>query len=170
MQSDSAKKQIALFLDIDGPVIDLATYKKSPHISYFRVEGNKTAIANIVKLCNEYDLQIVTNSTHNYYDVYDADLKDDLVRWGIPEECFHTDWRSVFPNVNYKQLQSTVRGIGRLYAINEWLARHPGYDWICFDDRKFTDDKRLIHISRLDGVDDMYYKQAADVITALQGN
>jgi hypothetical protein len=160
-QSNSDNKQIALFLDIDGPVIDLATYNKSPHISYFRVEGNKRAIKNVTKLCVEFDLTIVTNSTHNYYNVYNADLRDDLVRWGIPENCFHDDWRSVFPNVDYKKIQSTVRGIGRLYAINEWL---------CFDDRKFTDDNRLIHITRLDGVDDLYYKQAADVIATMRGN
>lgn len=160
---------MVLFLDIDGPVIDLATYKATPYISHFRVSGNTTAIKNIVKLCVDFDLKIVTNSTHNYYDVYDADLRDDLVRWGIPESCFHNDWRTVFPEVDYKKIKSPVRGIGRLYAIHEWLAEHPGYDWICFDDRKFTDDNRLIHIKRLDGVDDVYYKQAAEVITALRG-
>ena len=158
---------MVLFLDIDGPVIDLHTYNNNPEISHFRISGNQTAIANIVKLCTDYDLKIVTNSMHNYYNVYDSDLKEDLTHWGIPENLFHTEWRTVFPNVDYKKVKSQVRGIGRLYAINEWLSSHAGYDWICFDDRKFTDDPRLIHIQRNSGVDDGYHAQAVEVIKSI---
>lgn len=113
----------------------------------------------------EFNLKIVTNSMHNYYDL-DTDLREDLTRWGIPANMFHEDWRTIFPNVDYTKVKSPVRGAGRLYAIEEWLSRHPGYEWICFDDRKFTNSSRLIHIERLDGVDDDYYEQAVRTIKA----
>ncbi len=154
-----------LFLDIDGPVIDLHTYKTKPYVSYLRSSCNNNAIMNIVKLCNDFDVKIVTNSMHNYYDLEET-LKEDLTRWGIPASMFHEDWRTIFPNVDYKKINSPIRGAGRMYAIEEWLSRHPGYEWICFDDRKFTTNHRLIHIERLFGVDTEYRKQAANIIKA----
>lgn len=104
---------------------------------------------------------------HNYYDLGVASLKDDLIRWGIPISMFHKNWRTIFPNVDYKTINSPIRGVGRLFAIEDWLKNNPGYEWICFDDRKFTDNIRLIHIQRDQGVDTSYVKQAAGVLTEI---
>lgn len=104
---------------------------------------------------------------HNYYDLGPCTLRDDLIRWGIPISMFHTNWRTIFPNVDYKTINSPIRGVGRLFAIEEWLNKNPGYEWICFDDRKFTDNVRLIHIQRDQGVDTAYMKQAAGVLTEI---
>lgn len=102
----------------------------------------------------------------NYYDLGNDSLQDDLVSWGIPTDLFHAEWRTIFPKVDYKKVNSNVRGAGRLYAIQQWLDSNPGYDWICFDDRKFTDDVRLIHIQREDGIDSGYYDRAKEILTA----
>ena len=56
--------------------------------------------------------------------------------------------------------------VAKQLAIQQWLDSNPGYDWICFDDRKFTDDVRLIHIQREDGIDSGYYDQAKEILTA----
>ena len=163
------QKKAVLFLDIDGPVIDLLTFNNTPHVSYLRTGGNRDSIKNIVKLCMENDLSIVTNSTHNYNDIGNSNLKEDLVSWGIPEHLFHNSWRTIFPDVDYQKVNSTIRGAGRMYAIKRWLDENPGYEWICFDDRKFTDDPRLIHIQRLHGVDEAYYHQAVGVLKEIKG-
>jgi hypothetical protein len=166
LQSNFPNK-VVVFLDLDGPIIDLKTYKTNPIVSYYRTGGNSKAIENLVKLCDEFGLEIVTNSMHNYYQLGDDTLQDDLVSWGIPVDLFHSDWRTIFPKVNYKEIKSTVRGIGRLYAIEQWIKEHPGYNWICFDDRKFTEDPRLIHISRENGIDQGYYEQARKILKTL---
>lgn len=158
-----------MFLDIDGPVIDLLTYKKTPYVSYLRIGGNQKAIKNITRLCVENDLKIVTNSMHNYYDIRRATLKEDLVSWGLPEHLFHDSWRTIFPDVDYTKVKSAIRGAGRMYAIEQWLSENPGYEWICFDDRKFTNDKRLIHIQSLHGVDETYCQQAVSVLKEITG-
>lgn len=165
MQSTLQTKRV-VFLDIDGPIIDLKTYKSNPIVSYYRTGCNSQAIINLVKLCNEFDLKIVTNSMQNYYDLGNDSLQDDLVSWGIPLDLFHVEWRTIFPKVDYKKVNSNVRGAGRLYAIQQWLDSNPGYNWICFDDRKFTDDARLIHIQREDGIDSGYYDQAKEILTS----
>lgn len=168
MQLNSHKPAV-LFLDIDGPVIDLQMYQSKPYVSHFRTHCNIDAIKNIVELCHKFDLKIVTNSMHNYHDLGNVTLKDDLIRWGVPISMFHANWRTIFPQVDYQVINSPIRGVGRLFAIEQWLKDNPGYEWICFDDRKFTDDHRLIHIQRMNGVDDQYRQQAAGVLTEIIG-
>lgn len=163
------QKRAALFLDIDGPVIDLMTFDSSPHVSYLRSGCNTNAVRNIVELCQEFGLKIVTNSMHNYYDIGDSSLKEDLITWGIPENLFHDEWRTIFPVVDYTRVNSPIRGAGRMYAIEQWLLANPGYEWICFDDRKFTDDPRLIHIDRDYGVDAGHLHQARSVLKEMLG-
>lgn len=166
LQSNSQNK-IVVFLDLDGPIIDIKTFKTNPIVSHYRRGGNPQAIEYLVKLCDEFGLEIVTNSMHNYHVLGTDSLMDDLVSWGVPSDLFHKDWRTIFPHVDYDKLQSNVRGIGRLHAIEKWIETHPGYNWICFDDRKFTDDPRLIHIERENGIDSGYYSQAREILKTL---
>lgn len=147
-----------IFLDIDGPVIpiNVPTYD-----SIFRLVHNYEAILRLNELCEQTNAKIVTNSMHNYNDYEDGTLKEDLVKWGIKEEYFHDDWRTIFPNIDYKQINSTVRGIGRLHAINVWLATHYYIDnWVCFDDRNFTDLPNLILIEDGLGIKQKHYDRA----------
>lgn len=154
-----------IFLDIDGPVIDLETYDSNIYKSIFRTGINPVAIEFLIKLCKEYDAQIVTNSMHNYHNINNYTLKDDLVYAGITDDFFHQDWRTIFPMIDYTNVKSSVRGIGRLIAIQEWLKRNGKHTWICFDDRKFTKDRRLIHIKRQNGIDFEYYSEARHLLS-----
>lgn len=161
-------KPLILFLDLDGPVIDLHMYNTEPYQSYLRLGCNPYAVKNIVKLCKRHNLTIVTNSRHNYYEIAGRTLQHDLISWGVPANLFHDDWRTSLTEVPYRVSRTDAeRCADRMNAINQWISEHPQYDWICFDDRKFTDNHRLIHIQRSAGVDDMYYEQAESVIAQL---
>lgn len=156
-----------IFLDIDGPVIDLLTYKTNVPASIFRTGFNLESIRLLDQLCNVTGAKIVTNSMHNYYEVDNCSLKYDLISNGIDSEHFHKEWRTIYPKIDYKARPSSVRGIGRLYAIEDWIEKNGPCEWICFDDRKFTDDPRLIHITRWHGIDQKYYNEALE---KLNGN
>ena len=151
-----------IFLDIDGPVIDI----DSPVIvSELRLTHNHRSIEMLNELCRKTGAKIVTNSMHNYNDPYNNTLRDDLIMWGIDEDYFHNEWRTIFPHVDYSSVNSPVRGIGRLIAIEAWLAENGNYDWICFDDRKFSDSHRLIHIADGLGIREQHVQQALEVFS-----
>lgn len=151
-----------VFLDIDGPVIDI----DSPVIaSELRLTHNPQSIEMLNELCWKTGAKIVTNSMHNYNVPYDSTLRDDLIKWGVDEDYIHDQWRTIFPHVDYSKVNSPVRGIGRLVAIETWLAENGNYDWICFDDRKFTDSHRLIHIEDGLGIREHHVEQALEVFS-----
>ncbi len=150
-----------IFLDIDGPVIpvDVDMYD-----SVYRTMHDKASIAFLTALCEETGAKIVTNTFHNEIFYQDGDLKDDLIKWGLKAEYFHEDWQTIFPNVNYKEINSPVRGAGRLHAIAQWLSSHAVDNWVCFDDRLFTDMPNLIHIRGGLGIRKEHYNKALEIL------
>ena len=148
-----------IFLDIDGPVINIDA---PVVVSELRLGCNKNSIQLLNDLCLEVGAKIVTNSMHNYHEPCGRTLKEDLIHWGLDENHFHDSWRTIFPDIDYTDVNSNVRGIGRLIAINQWIADNGPCDWVCFDDRKFTDSKQLVHIEYGDGI------QEEDVLAAIE--
>jgi len=154
-----------IFLDIDGPIINVSSLVM---VSELRLACNKVSIQLLNDLCLESGAKIVTNSMHNYHLPYGKTLKEDLIHWGIDPTHFHNDWRTIFPNIDYTDVTSTVRGIGRLIAINQWIADNGECDWVCFDDRKFTESKRLVYIEDGEGLQDEHILAAIEVFSLRQ--
>lgn len=151
-----------IFLDIDGPVIpiDVPVYE-----SVYRTTYSSNSIAYLNLLCEETGAKVVTNSMHNYEDWMGGDLRDDLVEWGLDEKFVHSNWRTIFPRIDYSKVNSPVRGIGRLVAIEDWIKNHGDTSWVCFDDRKFSDIANLIHIEDGLGIKEHHFDSALDILT-----
>lgn len=95
------------------------------------------------------------------YVVYDStDLKEDLIQAGILESDFHQDWRTIFPYVDYRSNPNDRRGWGRWLGIQEWIKQNGECQWICFDDRHWTDDPRLVLVDFNDGITRKNFEQA----------
>lgn len=142
-----------LFLDIDGPVIPIGCYFHDMMCSHERSVFSTTATGFIKEICKKTGAKIVTNSSHNYHDVGNHTLKDDLkLRGGIPEEYFHSDWRTKYPMIDPASDQFTVLDIRRMAAIDEWMRRNGEVDWIGFDDSKYTDSDRLYLVDFNEGI------------------
>jgi hypothetical protein len=136
-----------VFVDCDGPLISTGCYGVTPAASNLRACMNQSAIGYLNMLCDHAKAKVVTNTSHNYHEVKDGygfprDLKTDLIRWGVKDHLFHEDWRTKFPECG----KFSGGEMNRLLAIEEWLAKNGDADWCCFDDAKFTEDKRLILI------------------------
>ncbi len=156
-----------IFLDIDGPVIPINV----PIVdSIYRTVYEKDSIEYLNLLCEEANAKVVTNSMHNYTPVMRYDLVDDLISWGLDEKFIHDDWRTIFPHVDYTKVNSPVRGIGRLVAINDWIdKRNRDVSWVCFDDRKFTQMANLIHIEDGLGIRERHFDSALDIFSQKRG-
>lgn len=151
-----------IFLDIDGPIIPIDV---PMHDSVYRTTCNKDAIEYLNLLCDETGAKVVTNSMHNYEDWIGTDLKDDLVNWGLDENFIHDSWRTIFPMIDYSKVNSKVRGIGRLVAIDHWINYHGDTSWVCFDDRKFSEMANLIHIEDGRGIKEHHFDSALDILS-----
>jgi hypothetical protein len=150
------EKNKIIFLDIDGPIItsDLPSFQVN------RSHYNPKSIESLLKLISITNAKIVTNTMHNAVDLNGNTIKNDLIKWGISENLFHKNWKTIYPFVDYSKLPSSKRGIGRLVAINDWIEKNGSYDWICFDDRNFTDDPRLVLINEKIGIGEVEIKKA----------
>lgn len=149
--------QRIIFLDIDGPVINTPCYWVDSRASTQRAIMNTQSIGILNQLCKIAGAKIVTNSTHNTWPVRETgrSLKQDLVKWGIPETNFHETWRTSYPWPK-DRIGATNRS-RRMWGIQEWIDEHGECDWICFDDEVFTDDPRLFVIDFDRGIDyDVY--------------
>jgi hypothetical protein len=154
-------KQRLVFLDIDGPIINTPMFYLGHDCSVRRTWLNTQAIAYVNRLCAHTKALVVTNSTHNNHDIEDEltatkrTLKNDLVIWGLKEEYFHTNWKTNYPNAFGNRLRS----------ITDWISDNSEgndieYDWVCFDDSYFTNDKRLVLIDYDRGIDYTAYRKA----------
>ena len=147
--------QKIIFLDIDGPVIHQPCYYIDIDSSFKRSVVSTTAIGYLNKLCTDYNAKIVCNSTHNDYIPFtkvQGDLKHDLIRHGVDGYNFHVNWRTGYPN-NLKGKATRSSSTNRLVAIELWQEENGVVDWICYDDDRFTQDKRLYCVSFERGID-----------------
>lgn len=122
-----------IFLDIDGPMIPGTMFLIDRMCSFHRVFP-ATTISVINEVCKRTGAKVVLNTTHNrpFTDV--PDITDAMVNHGFDRSHFHA-----FPKTSYPD-------IPRDLAVKEWLAKRGRFDWIAFDDVRFTDDERLIWI------------------------
>jgi hypothetical protein len=156
------EKNKIIFLDIDGPII-------TSNLSAFQIDRsqhNPKTIENLLSLVYLTGAKIVTNTMHNAVDYKGNNIKQDLVKWGISENSFHQDWKTTYPFVDYTKLPSTRKGIGRLIAINDWLEKNKDHNWICFDDRNFTDDPRLVLIDATTGIGNKEIQKALTLLSS----
>ncbi len=137
-----------LFLDVDGPLINTPIFYLDRQCSLQRTRVNTQALAYCKRLLELTKAKLVMNTTHNNFDVEGRSVKDDLVRWGMPVEYFHDDWRTNYPNTR------------RASAVTNWLAAHGDPDWVAFDDDRFTNDPRLVWIDFDLGVDKATFNKA----------
>lgn len=143
--SEDAPKTRAVFLDIDGPIINTGCYSVDKQCSMQRTVMNQSAIGWVNRICRQANAWLVTNSTHNGHLCEGRSLKDDLIRFGMDPDIFHTDWCTDYPE--------RWSGGSRMGCIEKWLDEHKEIkDWIAFDDAKFTYSKRLIVIDFDDGI------------------
>ena len=149
------------FLDIDGPIINAGCFGICKDASEMRSIMSTSAIGYLNLLCDETGAKIVTNSSHSYHDVAGRTLKDDLIRWNLKRVHFHDNWRTTFG----------VEGVGRkerMRAINLWLKNNGEHDWICFDDVKFIEGGRLVHVSFDDEITHRDMVAAFEILTGVE--
>jgi hypothetical protein len=139
--------QKVVFLDVDGPLINTPMFYLDPQCSIKRTTVNTQAVAYVKRLCKLTGAKVVMNTTHNAHVMDGRSVKDDLVRWGMPEDYFHMNWRTDYPSYR--------RGL----CVENWLKAN-GADWVAFDDDKFTDDPRLVLIDFDLGVDKAAFNKA----------
>lgn len=122
-----------IFLDIDGPMIPGTMFLIDPMCSFHRLFP-PTTIAVINAVCKRTGAKVVLNTTHNrpFKDV--PDIMDAMVAHGFDRSYFHSFAKTRYPDIPRDQ------------AVQEWLAKRGDFDWIAFDDARFTDDERLIWI------------------------
>lgn len=161
------EKENILFLDIDGPLISDACHLLTPDASMRRECASNCAVGWINNICKLTHSKIVTNSTHNYHDVYINDkwetLKDSMIRWGIKEEYFHSVWRTSFgPSLEkmlsqydliFDAFRDITNSVTRAEGILHWLENNsPTARWVCFDDEKFMNVPNVIHVPEENGI------------------
>lgn len=128
-----------IFLDIDGPIINSPCYYIDPFASLKRAVLNTQSIGYLKKLLDITGAKVVVNSTHNNHDVEDPltsemiNVKQDLIKWGMKNEEFHTDWKTEYPNPKNCKLSENRR----LRAVKNWLEKNGDHMWYAYDDEFF---------------------------------
>lgn len=155
-----------IFLDVDGPIINTPCYFINHMASMERRVLNTQAIGYVIDVAKQANALVVMNTTHNTFDIEDEitgkmrTVKDDMIYWGMPEELFHSDWKTEYPNpIGAKMSENR-----RLFAVKKWLAKNGPYDWIAFDDEYFTSDPNLILINFDWGVDHEAHKKSSETV------
>ena len=148
------------FLDIDGPIINAGCFGVHKDASESRSVMSTSAIGFLNLLCGETGAKIVTNSSHSYHDVAYRTLRDDLIRWNLKALHFHDNWRTTFG-------LEEVGADERMRAINTWLKNNGEHDWVCFDDVRFIDGGRLVHVSFDDGITHRDMVAAFEILTGV---
>jgi hypothetical protein len=92
--------------------------------------------------------------------VADRTLREDLIRWNLKPLHFHDNWRTTFG-------LEWVGGNERMRAINTWLKNNGEHDWVCFDDVRFIEGGRLVHISFDDGITHQDMVAAFEILTGV---
>lgn len=138
-----------IFLDIDGPMIPTTMFLWNPSASFAR-QFPKTTLGAMNYLCRKSGAKIVLNTTHNTPANDAPDIEVSLAAQGLNPDHFHDDLKTRYP------------ALPRDVAVKEWLAEHPGVDWVAFDDVRFTEDDRLIWIDPDQGITTAHVNQALE--------
>jgi hypothetical protein len=120
-----------IFQDIDGPLIPMRMYYRGsrPHNGSSFIY-DPVAVDMLRSICERTGAKVVFNTMHNENPadvmMYQAQVNN------MPDIMYKED-----PITSFDDLLR-----GRLYAIEQWLTRHPDVDdWIVIDDADINTDK-----------------------------
>ncbi|TXN07374.1 hypothetical protein FV222_02415 [Methylobacterium sp. WL103] len=118
---------LTIYLDVDGVVTT---------VGYQRQAGkdrlNPTQVALVAGLVTEFDAKVVVSSTWRV-----DDCRPTLVKAGLPETCFHPDWRTaILPTSRDAETGGMLPAerAGRGDEIAEHAARNRILDYLVLDD------------------------------------
>jgi hypothetical protein len=152
-----------IFLDIDGPIINTPCFYIDPEASVSRTVMNTQAIGYVKRLVEKCGALVVLNTTHNVHDIEDpltakiTNIKTDLIKWGMKDYEFHSDWQTEYPYPTNGKMSEHRRWT----AVKNWLAKNGDHNWIAFDDDLFHNQNQYLIDFRL-GIDYDAYKWAVE--------
>ncbi|WP_103171586.1 HAD domain-containing protein [Paracoccus sp. SY] len=128
-----------LFLDIDGPMIPMRAYIFDRMASHDQLLD--IACINVLRaVVDDTGAKIVFNTTHNRFLHSNGKYPGLLGRFAAAGFHvgfdIHDDCHTLYPDLD------------RLTAIREWLHRHPGHEWIAFDDCQIDDPRAFLTDSK----------------------
>jgi hypothetical protein len=118
---------VVLYLDIDG-VVTTVGYQR--HAGKDRLNPGQVAI--VAALVREYRAKVVVSSTWRI-----DDCRPTLVEAGLPEGCFHPDWRTAIPETSRDSLTGAMlpaEDAHRGDEIAEHAARNGIARYLVLDD------------------------------------
>lgn len=146
-----------IFLDVDGPLINLPLYHIDKMASHNRSVVSTTAIGYLAALCRDHDCKIVMNTMHNSIYTPTGNVKEDLIAHGLDPRFFHVSWKTQFPGHG-----------SRLEAIEQWLSQNAGIrEWVCFDDENIG-HRNQVMIDFNKGIDDDSFNEALKILELVQ--
>ena len=135
-----------IFLDIDGPIINTPCYYVDPECSINRSVMNTQAIGYVKEIVRKCGALVVLNTTHNVHDIEDpltakiVDVKTDLIKWGMKEHEFHSDWKTEYPYPKNGKMSEHRRWT----SVKNWLEKNGDHEWIAFDDDLFHSQNQYL--------------------------
>lgn len=127
MSGHQGARRPTIYLDVDGVVTT---------VGYQRQAGkdtlNPAQVARVAALVREFDARVVVSSTWRV-----ADCRPTLVAAGLPENCFHPDWRTaILPTSRDPETGGMLPAeqAGRGDEITEHLIRNSVADYLILDD------------------------------------
>ena len=87
MDEGSGREPLTLYLDVDGVVTTTAFQRRAG-----KDRLDPAGVAIVAALVREFGGVVVVSSTWRV-----ADCRPTLVAAGLPEGCFHADWRTAIP-------------------------------------------------------------------------
>lgn len=118
---------LTIYLDVDGVVTTVGYQQQAGKDSL-----NPTQVALVADLVREFDAKVVVSSTWRV-----DDCRPTLVKAGLPEACFHPDWRTaILPTSRDAETGSMLPAerAGRGNEIAEHAARNCISDYLVLDD------------------------------------
>ncbi|TXM71376.1 hypothetical protein FV226_15635 [Methylobacterium sp. WL12] len=118
---------LTIYLDVDGVVTTVGYQQQAG-----KDRLNPTQIALVAGLVREFDAKVVVSSTWRV-----DDCRPTLVKAGLPETCFHPDWRTaILPTSRNAETGGMLPAerAGRGDEIAEHAARNRITDYLVLDD------------------------------------
>lgn len=127
MNSGSQEEPPTVYLDVDGVVTTVGYQRR---VGKDRL--NPAQVALVASLVREFDARVVVSSTWRVEDCRPA-----LIEAGLPETCFHSDWRTaILPTSRDAKTGAMLPAeqAGRGNEINEHATRNRITDYLVLDD------------------------------------
>ena len=127
MGAHGGAQPLTVYLDVDGVVTT---------VGYQRQAGkdklNPAQVAIVAALVKEFDAKVVVSSTWRI-----DDCRPILIEAGLPENCFHPDWRTAILPASRDGVTGAMRPAeqaGRGDEISEHMSRNHITHYLVLDD------------------------------------